>query len=77
MSDRGYSSMTLDDAKRISIVIGSQDSIDSVDKAKHKVRDIDQKLPNGRVSMGSKINQNRVKDKAVEKPSKWTRFSSD
>ncbi len=32
MSDRGYSSMTLDDAKRASIIIGSQDSIDSLSK---------------------------------------------
>ena len=32
MSDRGYSSMTLDDAKRASIIIGSQDSLDSLSR---------------------------------------------
>ena len=41
MSDRGYSSMTLDDAKRISIVIGSQDSLDGKSR--------DGKVPNGHV----------------------------
>lgn len=30
MSDRGYNSMTLEDASRISMVIGSVDSLDSV-----------------------------------------------
>lgn len=35
MSDRGYSSMTLDEAgKRSSMVIGSQDSLDSINKLK-------------------------------------------
>ena len=32
MSDKGYSSMTLEDAKRISVVIGSQDSLESLGK---------------------------------------------
>ena len=32
MSDKGYSSMTSEDAKRISITIGSQESIESLGK---------------------------------------------
>ncbi len=32
MSDRGYSSMTLDDGKRSSMVVGSQESLDSLGK---------------------------------------------
>ncbi len=41
MSDRGYSSMTLEDAKRISIVIGSQDSIESLGKHRSIVKTAD------------------------------------
>ena len=34
MSDKGYSSMTLDDSKRTSLIISSEDSIDSLEKGK-------------------------------------------
>ena len=44
MSDRGYSSMTLYDAKRASMVIGSQDSIDSLPK-KWEKKDSDKISP--------------------------------
>ena len=63
MSDRGYSSMTLDDAKRISIVIGSQDSIDASDKTKQKPKNAADKLVNSRVSTGPKNAQLCAKDK--------------
>ena len=52
MSDRGYSSMTLDDAKRASIIIGSQDSLDSLSKQNsNKVEKRDHPKPISKISM--------------------------
>ena len=52
MSDRGYSSMTLDDAKRASIIIGSQDSLDSLSKQNsNKVEKRDHPRPISRISL--------------------------
>ena len=52
MSDRGYSSMTLDDAKRASIIIGSQDSLDSLSKQNsNKVEKRDHPKPISKISL--------------------------
>ena len=52
MSDRGYSSMTLDDAKRASIIIGSQDSLDSLSKQNSsKVEKREHPKPISKISM--------------------------
>ena len=40
MSDRGYNSMTLEDAKKISVLIGSKGSLDSVNHGNRTKVDI-------------------------------------
>ena len=65
MSDRGYSSMTLEDAKRISVVIGSQDSLDSLNRAPAPNRVVSKPLAvysNHRITHGNLHKSNFIED---------------
>ena len=61
MSDRGYSSMTLEDSKRISQVISSEDSLDSLTATAHR-RNLSDTIPIH--SLPSNGNHNAVNQNA-------------